>query len=644
MAAGRKPGGGGSGGNQDASSPSDSSTGSDAILFGDTVGSGPMALVVEPATATIDVVDGMSMPASFKARFVYDDGSMSDATGVAWSLVGKPIANVTNLGEVSATGTLGGELSVVAKTQGLEGTAAVTIVLHINDNTVGFSPGDITLLDGASNPDPSLVWAYPYDATVFPRGLAAPEQMWNGGAAGDQYLIKLTTPYVEIKHYTTADPPSRVQVSAAAWQQLTESGDGASVNVEMARLSAGVATVAPQQTWTIAPGELRGSVYYWANNLGRILRIKPGAPAPDDFLADAGITGCSTCHTVSANGSRLVIGGDIQETTFDLKNGMATLSGQARAWAMPAVSADGTVVVQNNAPLPGPPGGSTGAFDADTGQALTNTGLEGHALWMPAFSADDKSIAYVHSSTKDLHIWDWDAALKQASNDRLLVPQGSNPTYPLISFPTPAPDHRFVLYQRGNAASYDTRDGNGAFYITATDVPAEIRLATLNGDSYPFVAGARDLDTNYEPVYAPLPSGGYYWVVFTSRRTYGNLLTGSSSQVKQLWVAAIDLNPAPGADPSHPAFWLAGQDPNTLNMRGYWALDPCKDDGEPCTDGSECCQRSCVTTTDGGSMCGVPPDNECVQNGNSCEMDSDCCAFGQGIFCVSGICTQKGPS
>lgn len=52
------------------------------------------------------------------------------------------------------------------------------------------------------------------------------------------------------------------------------------------------------------------------------------------------------------------------------------------------------------------------------------------------------------------------------------------------------------------------------------------------------------------------------------------MLTGPPSDVKQLWIAAIDADPKPGQDPSHPAFRLAGQSAETLNQRGIFALRP----------------------------------------------------------------------
>ena len=101
---------------------------------------------------------------------------------------------------------------------------------------------------------------------------------------------------------------------------------------------------------------------------------------------------------------------------------------------------------------------------------------------------------------------------------------------------------------------------------------------------------AQDATLNYEPTVNPIASGGYAWVVFTSRRMYGNVaqldpwsersaqLPVAATQVtdKKLWVAAIDLNAPPGTDPSHPAFYLPAQELLAGNSRGFWTVDACK--------------------------------------------------------------------
>ena len=60
------------------------------------------------------------------------------------------------------------------------------------------------------------------------------------------------------------------------------------------------------------------------------------------------------------------------------------------------------------------------------------------------------------------------------------------------------------------------------------------------------------------------------------------------------WIcSAIDLNLTPGKDPSHPAFYLDGQEALAGNMRAFWVLDPCAPQGGGCASGDECCSGYC---------------------------------------------------
>jgi hypothetical protein len=609
-------------------------------------------LQVDPATTTIDVVDGVAQPVQFTASLKNSDGT-STKVNAQWSLKGPMLGAISTTGLFSPNGTLGGELTVQAKYQTLAGTATAKVLLHTTANPAGASPSDQALLEGATTPDPAVQWAYPYNGTAFPQGLTSPRFMWNGGAADDLYLIKLTGPYAELKYFVKVSPPAQVELPAAPadlWKQVTDSGSGGKMTLFAARLSAGAGTVIANHTDQLASGPLRGTVYYWANSIGRILRIKAGAAAPDDFLAAAGVGGCTACHSVSAKGTRLVDGADLATekqdmSAFDLVNNQVKLTGKGRAWAFPALSADGSVLVPNNAPLPGSPGG-TGAFDVDTGAPLTGTGLEGLKLWMPAFAPDNKALVYLSSTPpNDLRMYDWDATQKVVSNDRLIMPTGSDPNN-IIGFLTASPDHHLVAYPRSTAAAWDSRQGPANLYVADTTQPGtEVRLANLNGDTYPFAAGERDRNFNYEPVFAPVPAGGFFWVVFNSRRTYGNLLTGDSTTVKQLWIAAIRMDAKPGEDPSYAAFWLPGQDTQTLNLRGFWALDPCKSNDSACTDGSECCSGNCVYSPDTGTASCKDSNGECSEDGNTCTTNEDCCNYASGkVACIGGICASKGPS
>jgi hypothetical protein len=191
----------------------------------------------------------------------------------------------------------------------------------------------------------------------------------------------------------------------------------------------------------------------------------------------------------------------------------------------------------------------------------------------------------------------------------------------------------WIVYHRGNYPnSLDTRFGFGDLYLASADAPGiEFPLDELNGKNYPFAAGDRDRQYNYEPTFMPVNSGGYSWVVFTSRRTYGNRLTGGKDAVKQLWVAAVDQNPEPGKDPSHPAFWVSGQDINILNMRAFWALKPCAKSKDGCVTDDDCCDGNHCNTATG--LCGG--EEVCVPDGGPCKTDADCC----GASCDEGAGT-----
>jgi hypothetical protein len=164
-----------------------------------------------------------------------------------------------------------------------------------------------------------------------------------------------------------------------------------------------------------------------------------------------------------------------------------------------------------------------------------------------------------------------------------------------------------------------------------------------------------DVNLNYEPTVNPIASGGYAWVVFTSRRLYGTVAQIppfcsdprgvdliQNVTTKKLWVAAIDLNAQPGTDSSHPAFYLPGQELLAGNSRGFWVLDPCKPTGEPCSSGDQCCDGYCQPDGNGELVCSdTPPNSNCSQPQEQCSTDADCCDPTN--VCINGFCTPPSP-
>jgi hypothetical protein len=214
-------------------------------------------------------------------------------------------------------------------------------------------------------------------------------------------------------------------------------------------------------------------------------------------------------------------------------------------------------------------------------------------------------------------------------------------------------------------------DGTHAeLWWTDVGTKTSAKLTNLNGGSYlPLHAAANlpagDNQLNYEPTVNPQLTGGYAWVVFTSRREYGNIATvnpywsdpryqdiSQQPTPKKLWVAAINPSAAPGTDSSYPAFYLPGQELLAGNSRGYWVLSQCEAAGPPtaanlCTSNLDCCPAAApsdppvVCALDAPpattAHCTSTPSTSCAANGASCSTSNQCCDFPSSV-CAQSVC------
>lgn len=645
---------------------------------GDPFGNGAhnlSGITVTPATAQLEILNGTIVTQGFTATANFSDGSSQPLpAGVSWSADQPPVGAIDAKATFTPSGQQGGLVTISASYMGKKGTASLAVKLHDAVNPANAAAAVQGALKGATAADAKVVWAYPYDKTVFPRGLDTTPLMWNGGGAGDLYYVHITSTYFEYESFTSAPPPSQVALAGTEWTKFVDSTSG-NADLFVNRWDGMSATKMVHHTWTIAPASLRGTVYYWANNLGRILRLKPGG-TPEDFsngivpAAPSNANCTMTCHAVSADGSTLVSGGGTFGGSYDLeanKTIFAAPNGISQ-WLMPALTPDGKYLLVNG--LTGNAGYATamGMFSTKDGSPAPATGVPNELMFMPAFAPDGSGVVFVTGSNPGTPYWDstgtpgtlkaidYDAKAMNFSNERALVMPGSDPSKQLIAWPTVAPDGKSAVYERinwqdpsviHNLGSFvpPTANANtsGDLYVADLKTGTEVRLGNLDGDGYPFAAGSRDLGRNYEPSFAPVAAGGYFWVVFHSRRTFGNALTGDIGSVKQLWIAAIDQNPKPGQDPSHPAFHLPGQAMDTLNLRGYFALDPCKQDGASCSSGTDCCGGYCDPSPDGGApVCG--PKTGCSNDGDHCDTSSDCCNASVGVTCINHVCSEAPPN
>jgi hypothetical protein len=624
----------------------------------------------------VNVTNGASAPVAFTATATYADKT-TGSVSPAWSFDDLPLAQIDSNGKLTASGTLGGHGTVTATIMGVTGTAGVDVTLHVSQNPGMLSSAQETAF-GSPTATPSGTLLYPYDQTVFPRGLLPPELQWSGGSAGDVYFVHIAEKYFEGAFYVTADPPSRFTLPNDAWSQLTQSNAGEPVTLDIERLSAGAVDQAMHEAWTIAQGSLRGSIYYWAVNQGQLMKIAPGAatpavvfdPGPPDQLGtpapasydgttppwETGGSGqrCVACHTVSKDGSTLAA--VFEKTgstaspwgTVDLTQttpSVLQITPYTSTTIFLGLTPDGAYAVHNDAAM------TMGLADAKTGAAIPSA-LDSitDSVCDPAFSPDDTHLAFsgnvtgaypIEFTQGDLDVMDFDPVGLTFSNRRTIVP-GSGQAIAFASF---TPDSASVVFQMGDysRAKYGTSSiGHDDLYLADLAMTnGVLSLATASGASL----SAQNQHLAYQPTVNPIAVGGYVWVVFVSPRDYGNEMLSVSNPTyenrKQLWVAAVDVNATAGTDPSHPAFWLPGQDLTTINMSGYWTLEACQQTGSSCDQGYECCSGFCQSNDAGGYAC-VPPPAGCSQIGNKCTTSSDCCND-TSVACIGGFCSQAQP-
>jgi hypothetical protein len=708
---------GGDAGNTDGTVFDGPLFGGDGMLFGE---GSTGQLAITPPNKVIDVTTGQPIPS---VTFV---ATLNGATVPAsFSIDRGEIGSIgAGTGVFTPGGMLGGKANVTAAYQGKTASTTITVRLHLQQNGTpqgvdaggglggnGGVGGEGTggqvggagqgVLNGNPTQDPGLGWLYPYDQTVWPRGILAPLLQWTSGTNGnyDSVYIHITEAAFEYQGYftKTATPFIHHPIPEDAWHALAYSNAGEDVKVTLTFASGNTAYGPITETWKIAQGTLKGTVYYnsygtaLATNYcdattwgpaqicfgGATLAVRGGSTDPVLIAgtnSPAGDqTGCRVCHSVAADGSQLITQhGDAyqQSSAYDLKNmNMEMVIGANDSqMAFPALAPDGTFLFSNTAPIPGVNNAQPSAlFSVPAGTPIASTGLPaGFQAGTPAFSPDGKHVAYNDYTADKMSLGAMDFA--QASNTfsnqvTLHTPMAGQRDL----FPAFLPTNDAVVFQLEVANDGEfgaTRNGSrGELWWIDLKTKTAARLDKLNGQGYlPNGPNNHTMDTtlDYEPTVNPVPSGGYAWVVFTSRRMYGNVATidafssdprnadlsggdPNKTTTKKLWVAAIDLNAPAGSDPSHPAFYLPGQELLAGNSRGYWVIDPCQKDGTSCDSGDECCGGYCSPAGDGGALVCSSQRPMCSQEFDKCMVTSDCCGAAQGIQCINGRCAQPVP-
>ncbi|HKU42206.1 MAG TPA: hypothetical protein VJR89_28805 [Polyangiales bacterium] len=542
-------------------------------------------------------------------------------------------------------------------------------------------------------------WLYPYEKTVFPLGLAAPLLQWELPEAQAIHL-RLSSMLFDYSGCFGGNADSRLAIPQAVWERAGQQSRGQPdpLIVELTVLTNGNVVKLPKLSLIFALANLKSAIYYntygslIANQMGIIggvvMRVVPGRDKPDVFLsAPSPVTHCVGCHSVSADGSRMVAEIHLQPGTgegpsasFDLSSvGLGTnpkpLRDNLSRAGFAGLYPDGSVYLTTARLQPGPigslpgtaPGNVPGTFgpeisklyDTNTGTEIPNSGIVEYA-YMPMFSVDGTVVAFNHmdasgvSAGHTLAVMDYDRTARKFTNLRKVYNHMTQyPSWPFFLPDVVEKGQEFELrlgkrlvFQVGETPDFVTQDQPvgvlphpSDLWWLDVDSGKAVPLNRANGlDAQGQIYlpyGERDAHKNYIPTVSPVAAGGYFWVFFSSKRNYGSAFVADPPELrnegKKIWVTAIDINAPAGTDPSHPAFFLPGQEIESGNIRAFAALEPCRENGTMCASGIDCC---CGFCTDGKCACKV----ECAKLDERCTTADDCCD--KTLSCIGGFCGQ----
>lgn len=622
-----------------------------------------VALELMPQNVMLTSTNGSQPTQTFTATVRFDDNTTAPATTAAFEVDLPAVGTVgPNDGVFTSSGRVGGQVTLRASTVvgGRSLNASTTVTVKLERSVIGAGvPGDVAMrFMGTPVQDAARAsgLVYPLDGVVFPQNVAPADVQWTRGVAGDIFRVQIVKPDITVTGYVLEDGNHHWLVDTDAWRSVAQTNIGSQATIRVDRWEASSQQVIgnPPRTMRFVAAALTGSIYYWDIARGRIVRIDDGTTTRTEFMPNPPVATdgnrCVGCHAVGPKGRYMagrLGGGENVGAIFDLTVNLAgdppptvwpiTITAPtSQRWWFSSFNPDESRLV-----LSTDEGGAGGMkfINPLTGAAVTVMNVPGGKVTHPAWSPDGKSIAYV----SNVNGWGGDytagdlSVVPVTGSDVLGTPRvlhagaslpGSTPAGNADSYPTWSPDSAKVAFAHGNGCRSETHAS--ALYQVNADGTNVVRLTNASG-------GATAADC-FQPRYSPFRGAGYQWLTFLSRRDYGNAQVGTAGRNRQqIWVAAIREGAAPGSDPSEVGFWLPGQNVASQNIAAYWAPRACRQAGDACTVGSECCSGDCRAGMGGALVCSPPPPERCRREGETCGGNGDCCP-NSSLVCKMNVC------